>query len=508
MRRFLKRHALALALAFLYLYSFPYFPAIHSANELPRVYLTQAIARDGVLYIDEGVRRWGATADVSPAGEHQYSNKAPGSSMLAVPAYLALAAVKSASGAGEPTLAEMMWTFRVATGVVPTLAFLLLFWRFLGRFAAPEPRRVALVGYALGSMAMTYSVLFIAHQLAAVCIATAYILAVRLVRDGGDARLGWLVGLAAGAAPLMDYQAAFAGVPVAVYLVVHLLVREPARWRAVAFAVAGSAVPIAVLLLYHWSAFGSPLATGYAASTTFAHYHQRGFLGADALRWEAFIGSTVAPDNGLLFLCPMLLLVIPGWWILWQRREHWQLGITVAVVATYLVFISSLIFWRGGWQLGPRYITAMLPFAMVPVAAALDRCSDDSDRHWLLRGSAVGLVLVGVVVYALSSAQYPHFPEVFRNPLYEVTFRLLREDYAPYNLGYVFGLRGFASLLPYLLVLAAVMLWVALPSRRRWRSALVALLLASGIVAAYGGIAGGGAAAEAAYARWVAGVMP
>ncbi|HWN70608.1 MAG TPA: hypothetical protein VNM90_23370, partial [Haliangium sp.] len=171
----LRSCGLLLAIAWLYLYSFPYFPAIHSANELPRVYLTWAMVEEGSVAIDTPVQRWGTTVDVSPAHGHLYSNKAPGSSMLAVPAYVALEGIEAALG-GEPTLAEMVWACRVFTGVLPSLLFLVLFGRFLGRFAGPDARRLAVVGYALGTMAMTYSVLFIAHQLSAVCIGTAYVL--------------------------------------------------------------------------------------------------------------------------------------------------------------------------------------------------------------------------------------------------------------------------------------------------------------------------------------------
>src|SRR6185312_2214368 len=98
----------------------------------------------------------------------------------------------------------------------------------------------------LGSMAMTYSILFIAHQLSAVCIGTAWIVCVWVIEDGLDAR--WMVaaGFAAGAAVLVDYQAALAGVPIAAYVIA----RAPARVRVIALAAAGAAVPIAILLAY------------------------------------------------------------------------------------------------------------------------------------------------------------------------------------------------------------------------------------------------------------------
>lgn len=498
----LKRYGLAVGVAVLYLYSFPYFAEIRSANELPRIYLTQAIVEEGTVAIDTGVERWGSTADVSPAGGHHYSNKAPGSSFLAVPAYVALKGVKAVVGS-EPTLAEMTWAFRVFTGIVPTLLFLVLLWRFLRRFCPDEgPRRIAVVGYAVGSMAMTYSVLFISHQLSAVCIGTAYILAVWVIEDGLDHR--WLLacGFAAGCAPLVDYQAAFAGVPLAVYVTYHLVSKR--RWRPFAYVVLASIPPVAVLLVYHWQAFGGPFTTGYDVTETFAHFHQKGFLGADKLRWEAFTGSTIAADNGLVFFCPMLLLAIPGWVLMARDKQWWHFGITLSVVAIYVLFISSLIFWRGGWQLGPRYITAMLPFAMVPVAVAIAA----ADRRWYLRGGALALVIVGIAVYALSCAEYPHFPEKFNNPMFEITLRLIGDGHAPYNAGYLVGLRGLASLIPYFLVLAAVVGYVALPARRAWKSAVVGAVGAVLILTAYSTIDGGGKKADVAYERYIAGLMP
>lgn len=499
----LERFGLALAIGFLFLYSFPYFPKIHSANELPRVYLTQAVAEQGTFTIDAGVARWGKTVDVSEAGGHYYSNKAPGSSLLAVPAYVVLKGVKAIVG-GEPTLAEMMWTCRVATGVLPTLFFLVLLWRFLARFCMDEAsRRLAVAGYALGSMAMTYSILFIAHQLAAICIASAYILCVKVMEDGGRARWLAVAGFLAGAAPLVDYQAAFAGVPIAVYLIWKLFFRSPLKWRGLLLAAAGAAVPIALLLFYHWQCFGSPFRTGYDASKTFAHFHQQGFLGLTGPTWEAFSGSMGSADNGLLFLCPMVLLAIPGWFALWRRGHRWPMAISLSVCVIYIAFISSLNFWRGGWGMGPRYITAMLPFAMVPVAAAISW----ADSRPFARAGCVALVVVGMCIYALSCALFPHFPEDFNNPFFELTVRLLRDGFAPWNAGWIFGLRGLASLIPVLVVLGGAIVFVAIPRRTRILSGAIGLAIAAGILGAYARVPGGGKAAEHDY-RFVKSAMP
>ena len=499
MRTRAKRFLFGSLLTVLFLYCFPYFESMKSANELPRVYLTMAVVDEGSFAIDTGARRWGKTADMSPSGGHIYSNKAPGSSLLAIPAYAILKFAKGLTGS-EPSLAELTWTFRVFTGVLPTLLFLLLLWRFLGRFAAnPQTRRLLLAGYALGSMAMTYSVIFVSHQLAAICIATAYMIAVWVIEEGLDRRWLWAMGLAAGCAPLVDYQAAFAGVPIAVYLIYHLAIKEPKRWLGVLYAGLGAVPPIALLLFYHSRAFGSAFQTGYGASKSFAHFHQKGFLGMDEVRSEALHGSLFTLDNGLLVLTPMFLLAIPGWILMAKRKQWWHMGTTLSVTLIYLAFVSSINFWRGGWQVGPRYITAMLPFLLVPVAVALTW----AERRWIARSVTVGLVGVGIFVYGLSSALFPHFPEKFKNPVFELVLTLIGDGHAPYNAGWLVGLRGFASLFPYLLLLLVTWVWVAYPAREHRKSAIAGSLLALAIVSIYSLFPGGGAAAESAYERIV-----
>src|SRR5674476_88333 len=127
-------------------------------------------------------------------------------------------------------------------------------------------------------MAMTYSILFYSHQLGAVCIGSAWILAVDVAERRRGLRAMAIAGALAGAAPLVDYQAVFAAVPVAVYVVARM-------WRTM------------------------------------------------------------------------------------SRGELWR---ALGVAAIYLLFVSSINFWRGGWGVGPRYITAMLPFLLPAIAAQLE----------------------------------------------------------------------------------------------------------------------------------------
>ena len=483
------RHGWLAAIAIVYLYVVPYFPRIHSANELPRAYLVKAIVEDHTFAIDRGVARWGTTVDVSPSGGHQYSNKAPGSSLLAVPVYAAVRAV-----AGEPSLPVTLWICRVVAGIVPMLAFLWLLWTFLARFA-PDPgvRRLVLYAYAFGSLAMTYSILFYSHQLGAICVASAWILAVDVVdrRRGLPAMAA--AGFLAGAAPLVDYQAVFAALPIAVYVIVQLR-RRADPWRAIALAAAAAAVPIAILLAYHAACFGSPWRTGYDASTSFAFYHQHGFLGITALRLEAFWGSLGRPDNGLFTLSPWWLLALPGFAVLWRAGERAAVLVGISVLVLYVLFVSSINFWRGGWQMGPRYIAAMLPFLLPPIAAQLQALAGRPARL----GIAGGLIGVGACVYVLSTATFPYWPDSIRHPLFDVTFRLLGEDLVAPSLGSALGVPGIAGVLPYLAI-ASGALGLTVWRLAGARGLAVAVGVTAVILVGYAQIPHGEPRADAAY---------
>jgi hypothetical protein len=440
------------AIAVAYLYVFPYFPRIQSANELPRAYLVKAIADDHTFAIDKGVAKWGGTADVSPSGKHVYSNKAPGSSLVVVPFYWVVSKIS-----GPPSLAVTIWMCRVFGGVIPALLFLWLLWGFLAHYAPdPNVRRLVLIAYGLGSMAMTYALLYYSHQLSAVCIGSAWILALDVCNARRSIKWMAAVGFLAGAAVLSDYQAAFAGVPLVVYLIVRMWQLDRSDvLPALGIAAIAAAIPIAMLLVYHKECFGGALRTGYDASTTFAHFHKQGFLGISKLRGEAFWGSLVKPDNGLFVLSPWLLVAIPGGFYLWRRGERGHVIAVIAIVLIYIAFISSIAMWRGGWGVGPRYITVMLPFLLPLVATALEKWRTQA----LFLGVAAGTIVAAVAIYALSSATFPYWPDSLKNPLYEVTFRLLHDNAVAPNAGSALGISGVLGLLPYLACVFGVLGW-------------------------------------------------
>ena len=478
-----------------YVYAFPYFDSLRSANEMPRLLQTQEFVDKGHFWLDERRADMVSQFDTSfgPDGK-QYPNKAPGPSFLAMPVYVI------AKAAGLKTIAAFTWAFRVFAVTLPALLFLPFFYRLTSRFTNDEDaRRAALFAYALGSPAFVYGVLFMSHQLAAVCAGAAFVVAVPLVRQEAK-RPTWsaaAVGFFAAASVMMDYQAALAALIVGIYLVAF----GAQRVRNVIFAAAGAAPIVLLLSSYHTVCFGSPLRTGYHFSVD--QVTRKGFMGTVGPSAQSFFSTTFMPSNGLFVLAPWFLFAFIGAASIFSSRDQRErVGkealVCTAVFGTYLLFLSSLdpYMARGGWCVGPRYLTVALPFAAWLACAGFAVAF----KHAWMRIVALASIVVGVTVYTSAVSTYPHWPERLLNPLYELTFRLLRSGRSVHSAGQYLGLAGANAALPLFALVALTLAWL-FSSRTQggWKTAAGAFALGGAVVAAYSFFPGSGPYAEQAW---------
>jgi hypothetical protein len=462
-----------LLFALVYLYAFPYFDKLRSANEMPRILMTQEIVDHRVFYLDGRLRDMGSLGDLSrgPDG-HLYPNKAPGPSFLAIPTYLACKAL------GFTSLKAVTWAFRITCVTLPALLFLPVFYRLTRRFTPAEPaRRTALAAYGIASPALPYGLLFFSHQLAAVCAGTAFVAAVSLVRrearhpEDASAATGFFAALAV----MMDYQAALAAAVVGLYA----LIGARRRLRTLLLLAAG-ALPVVVLLAgYHAICFGSPLKTGYAYS--FDTVTRQGFMGIVGLSKTSMFSTFLMPANGLFVLAPWVALALVGAVAIFRdptarARVGAEAAVALLIFTGYLLFVSSLVPYmaRGGWCVGPRYLTTCLPFAAWLAAAGFAV----ADRRKVLSVLAQSLVIAAAVIYLVAITTYPHWPDQLLNPLYELAFRLLRHGYTVHSLGTALGLRGLKAALPLYLYALGLLVWLLSrgPGRSWWTTGVACLL--------------------------------
>ena len=169
------------------------------------------------------------------------------------------------------------------------------------------------------------------------------------------------------------------------------------RWRGgmalrdVAAIVGGAAlalaVPVALVGLYNWVRFASPLETGYGGSEVGAV--QQGDF------WGGFSGLIFSPGKGILLFSPPVILGLLAWWPF--ARRHLRLALVAgALVIAHVVFYARVPQWDGGTCWGPRYLDFIVPLLILPLPAGL---------AWLAgRGRALRLVAGGFAALLIAFA--------------------------------------------------------------------------------------------------------
>src|SRR4029079_7777837 len=104
------------------------------------------------------------------------------------------------------------------------------------------------------------------------------------------------------------------------------------------------------------------------------------------------------------------------------------------------------------------YITTIAPFLVLPMLKVWPRVG----ARWWATALAAGLLIPSLVMNLVSGALYPHCQESYDIPVFNLSFPLIDEGYAPYGLGWLLHLPGRWALAPLAIVaLAAVSLVAA-----------------------------------------------
>jgi hypothetical protein len=347
------------------------------AQDQSRLALTQSILEHG----DVTVERFGVSVDRARHGRHLYSDKAPGLSLVALPAVAAIRAAERLSGRNR---AFVLWESEArlhAVRVAVLAPFLVLLALLVGRTAeglAPRTGAAAAVTLALGTMVGALSTALFAHvPEAALCFAAFVVLA----RSRGR-RAAAAAGALAGAAVLMDYEAAVVVVALGLYVAARKDVRA-----LVAYALGG--VPAALLLgAYNTVAFGSPLDLSYEFKVgPNAEAQSHGFFGIGDPDLD-HLATTLVGERGLLTVSPVLAAGVVGLALTWRRGLRSEVALALGVVVAFLLVQSSYFDPLGGFSPGPRFMTPAVPILVVGVAIVL------AVRAWVV--AALAVVSVGL----------------------------------------------------------------------------------------------------------------
>jgi hypothetical protein len=392
------------------------------SNSASRIALTYSLLRSGTVAIDD----FAALAeDKASNGSHFYSDKAPGLSLLALPAVAVADALWRVNGefapltitdgadptrvmAPTPLFGKLLWVATIATSCLISAAAIVAFCDILlmlGIGAGASLGFAMILGF--GTPVWGWSTTFFGHAAAGAFLILALWSILRATRDGRSqpsrlwhaAPAGLFLGLAA--------VTEFTVIPAAACLCVFALWRL-FRQRAslplmtIALAAAAAAIPLAVLALYNQAAFGSPLRLGYSSVVGFEGM-KTGIFGIGVPSLEALAGIVYGGRRGILWLCPVLVF-LPWAAAAAPRRQRDVVVLALAIVATLLLINAGYAYWDGGGSTGPRHIVPALGFALLPIALAYDRLPRTA------RLSVVGLSVVGTFVNLVAATTDMYTP--------------------------------------------------------------------------------------------------
>ena len=526
LRGFLRRHWAILLPAFIYMYIFPYHPGLRSPNELCRLLQARALVDHHTIEIGDELRAHGMVGDLSCVAvaraadgsvverlpcpqargnprfkeEHFFPSKAPLLSFAAAPVYGLLKLVH-----GDVPELALMFFARLACVILPSLFLLLLIRRYLGTVVSPSLANLVTVAYALGTLAFSYSEQFVSHQTTAVLAFACFFVLWRLRRGDWPMSGYALAGLLSGLTVTAEYTGALALVPLGVYGVLTALADKRGRLRAILFATFGLLPPVLALAAYHQAAFAHPLVTGYRYlnDAGYQGWHTGGFLGIKLPSARAFVQSFFSPLRGLFTLSPMLVLALPR---LFDpralRTRNPELLLSLATLLLYAYFTSSFPYESWGWTTGPRHLTSLVPFLLLPLALTLRSLREDPGKErgpgrawWQVAGSGVALALVFLSIVTTSVMTLLNYvSDTFTNALYQVALPMALRGFLPHSWLSLAGVPNPWAALPVVAALLAaavtcvVIMVRAVPSRRRLPVVGIAVALAAVIVTVHASV--------------------
>lgn len=467
--------ALAIALSYSWMS-----PEVTAPNERTRLYLALSLLESGELHVDKQVKQFGKPFDISVRDGHFYTDKAPGSSVLAVPPLTIYKAVGGDMHSIERMVNDMR-TFMMVPWALLTL--FLLRYLLIGLGVQPTTAHRALVLFALGTSFFHYGAALYGHALVT-SLALAAAAAMWAAWEGKTPRRRlawqWAAGFFAGLAFAVEYQA------VVIFIALFagfLTIAENRKISSLAALGLGTLGPVAGALAYNNVAFGHPFQTSYDhLDQAFSRSnHDKGVWGVMLPTWDAVSGLLLSPSRGLLFCAPLVLLGVVGLAFIWRRARWLAVYSGVSMALYFLLVAGGKTFWFGGWSFGPRLLVPAFGLAALGAGVAL---AEIEKRSAVLKGALYGWLIAAVFYNVFVVSMFPELPFNYTSPLNSVAIPLAKSGAVSPNLGVtVFGLSGLASLLPLLVLVVALCVYVVREpvraTRIKGRFAIAALLTAT-----------------------------
>lgn len=458
---------LALLLFLLALFSFVYFKySVSDVNATSRTALCLAILENRTFRID---RYEHLTIDKSDRDGHYYCDKAPGSSLVAMPfiavGYGVLRAVNRTDFVsceihdGRVEVNDrfkallILGSVGVSLFAAAAVSSLFLLGRRLG-----APRRLAVfcaLFLAFGTPFGSWATVLYGHALSASCLLIGLFLGLRAIQAEPTAlsrrpswtATGFLLALAVGT----EYPAVVPACLLGILFACMMLRRKRSPHEIVAAVglLGLGALPLVVTVgWYNTVCFGSPLTTGYQFVSGRFPEMERGLAGITLPNPAVLVATLFSLDHGLLPVVPALIFAPVSAVRQIVRNRYRGLNLVALLIPAYYILLNaSYAYWDTG-AIPCRHVAAALPFGVVPFLFG-----------WNREARPVRVVMAATFFFSfvygilLLTAPFSHDFETSYFKSYYLAAELFYGERAK-NLLYYAGVSAYISYIPALLVWA------------------------------------------------------
>jgi hypothetical protein len=449
---------------FLSIYLLPMFPHGGSANEMTRWATAASLVEKSSFEISWTEDLIGKNVDTARVGDKTYSNKPPGTAVLAAPLY-ALTRVFT----GAPNASNIRISWFVMRFFLSTLPLLLLgFWLY-----SRDSDEISLAALLFATPLFVYSLLFFSHVLVAVLIYFAF----RLLYDTERIFLRncTTAGFLSGFAVTCEFPAI---VPVLVFGIGLFFADKRNRFQNIFFFCLGG-LPFAILLLiYNYSIFGSPFTLSYAYESfpEWAEVAGQGVFGISYPTLSNIYLLLVSPARGLFFYAPVLLLPLIAFFTS-RERKTWRHRVKVAAIVVSILVLCGHGAAHGGWAAGARYLVFILPLML---DSFFDGEIFEFSNVW--QGA---LFTISFLLSTIPALTFPFAPPEFKYPHNNFWGKFLfQENWFTPNLANVFGIQSSVwTILPVAFAFITVLIILRRYARRptRFTAGMFAGLIIVGV---------------------------
>jgi hypothetical protein len=489
--------------------SYAYFYPGAGHNEAARFDSIRAVLDEHRLIVDTFSYN---SADLIRVNDHYYSSKAPGLSMLGLPAFAVLDFVSRPL----PITPELRYhlicylTGVFTVGLLSALMCVLIFRYLKMSWAATEMQAVLVaLSISLGTIVFPFSTIFFSHVVAASLGFLGFCLVEKIsIQSRARALTSVLAaGFILGFNVCVEYPAAIITAFVGCYAAIRFYQIKRPQW----IVLFGLSLILGLMFLpiYNKVSFGDPFFLSYeayksATNTTFKAQSVGLFgvrydflnLGFLKLFFANLVRITVLPLRGLFYLNPILLLVPAGFFYAFRSRARLDAqGVKADILLSLAIFVSflgmnaaygdSIVYWGGGASFGPRHVIPALPFLCVPLLFALRQIKTTFVFPVLAFISAFYCLMAASIEprspYSPDNLIFEFYLPRFANGLFSITHdgvfsdRPVVDGSVGFNIGKLMHLPGHLELIPLFII------WIlaarAIEKRTASRSFLSAVIL-------------------------------